>query len=148
VKRFSHALLHALLIALGILSAGMGIRGFLLSSNFIDGGVTGVSMLVSKVTGTPLSIWVALVNLPFHRSWISSDRRRVRPSQRRGHRRLVGGARDGAFSRRDPRSPLFDDRFYPVRVLRSDPFAVHVNDQRPDGRVPLSPNHSKSNVAA
>jgi len=65
VKRFSHALLHGVLIVLGILSAGMGIHGFLLSSNFIDGGVTGVSMLVAKVTGTPLSIWIALVNLPF-----------------------------------------------------------------------------------
>jgi uncharacterized membrane-anchored protein YitT (DUF2179 family) len=65
VKRFSHALLHAVLTVAGILSAGMGIHGFLLSSNFIDGGVTGVSMLVSKVTGTPLSIWIAIVNLPF-----------------------------------------------------------------------------------
>jgi uncharacterized membrane-anchored protein YitT (DUF2179 family) len=65
VKRFSHALLHTVLIVAGILSAGMGIHGFLLSSNFIDGGVTGVSMLVSKVTGTPLSIWIAIVNLPF-----------------------------------------------------------------------------------
>ena len=65
MKRLTHALLHALLIGSGILSASFGIRGFLLSSNFIDGGVTGVSMLVSKVTGTPLSIWVALVNLPF-----------------------------------------------------------------------------------
>ena len=65
MKRLTHALLHALLIGLGILSASFGIRGFLLSSNFIDGGVTGVSMLVSKVTGTPLSIWVVLVNLPF-----------------------------------------------------------------------------------
>jgi uncharacterized membrane-anchored protein YitT (DUF2179 family) len=65
VKRFSHALLHAVLIVAGILSAGMGIHGFLLSSNFIDGGVTGVSMLASKVTGTSLSIWIAIVNLPF-----------------------------------------------------------------------------------
>ena len=65
MKRFTHALLHALLIGLGILSASIGIHGFLLSSNFIDGGVTGVSMLVSKVTGTPLSLWIALVNLPF-----------------------------------------------------------------------------------
>ena len=64
MKRFSHALLHAVLIVAGILSAGMGIHGFLLSSNFIDGGVTGVSMLVSKVTGTSLSIWIAIVNLP------------------------------------------------------------------------------------
>jgi len=65
VKRLSHALLHVLLIGLGILSAGMGLKGFLLSSNFIDGGVTGISMLVSKVTGTSLSIWIAVVNLPF-----------------------------------------------------------------------------------
>src|SRR5258707_8072229 len=43
----------------------MGLKGFLLSSNFIDGGVTGISMLVSQVTGTSLSIWIAVVNLPF-----------------------------------------------------------------------------------
>lgn len=43
----------------------MGIHGFLLSSHFIDGGVTGISMLISAVTGTPISIWIAVVNLPF-----------------------------------------------------------------------------------
>jgi uncharacterized membrane-anchored protein YitT (DUF2179 family) len=54
-----------LLIALGILAAGFGLKGFLLSSNFIDGGVTGVSMLLSKVTTAPLSVWLPLVNGPF-----------------------------------------------------------------------------------
>ena len=58
-------LLNALLIALGILAAGFGLKGFLLSSNFIDGGVTGVSMLLSKVTPAPLSVWLPLVNAPF-----------------------------------------------------------------------------------
>jgi uncharacterized membrane-anchored protein YitT (DUF2179 family) len=57
--------LNALLIARGILAAGFGLKGFLLSSNFIDGGVTGVSMLLSKVTAAPLSIWLPLVNVPF-----------------------------------------------------------------------------------
>jgi uncharacterized membrane-anchored protein YitT (DUF2179 family) len=57
--------LNALLIALGILAAGFGLKGFLLSSNFIDGGVTGVSMLLSKVTPAPLSVWLPLVNAPF-----------------------------------------------------------------------------------
>ncbi len=57
--------LNALLIALGILAAGFGLKGFLLSSNFIDGGVTGVSMLLSKVTTAPLSVWLPLVNVPF-----------------------------------------------------------------------------------
>lgn len=58
-------LLNALLIAGGILAAGFGLKGFLLSSNFIDGGVTGVSMLLAKVTTLPLSAWLPLVNAPF-----------------------------------------------------------------------------------
>jgi uncharacterized membrane-anchored protein YitT (DUF2179 family) len=57
--------LNALLIALGILAAAFGLKGFLLSSNFIDGGVTGVSMLLAKVTAVPLSVWLPLVNAPF-----------------------------------------------------------------------------------
>jgi uncharacterized membrane-anchored protein YitT (DUF2179 family) len=65
MNRFTRELLNALLILVGILAAGMGIRGFLMSSNFIDGGVTGVSMLLAKLTGIPLSVWLPLVNLPF-----------------------------------------------------------------------------------
>ncbi|MBP9663867.1 MAG: YitT family protein, partial [Pyrinomonadaceae bacterium] len=36
---------NALLIIAGIFLAAFGLKGFLLSSGFIDGGVTGVSML-------------------------------------------------------------------------------------------------------
>jgi uncharacterized membrane-anchored protein YitT (DUF2179 family) len=43
----------------------MGLKGFLLSSNFIDGGVTGVSMLLTKVTQAPLAVWLPAVNAPF-----------------------------------------------------------------------------------
>lgn len=57
--------LNVVLIVLGILSAGMGLKGFLISSNFIDGGVTGISMLLSHVTGIPLAILILLINLPF-----------------------------------------------------------------------------------
>jgi uncharacterized membrane-anchored protein YitT (DUF2179 family) len=65
VHRVARESLNGLLILLGILSASMGIKGFLLSSHFIDGGVTGISMLISMVSGTPLSIWIVVVNLPF-----------------------------------------------------------------------------------
>jgi uncharacterized membrane-anchored protein YitT (DUF2179 family) len=58
-------LVNAALIALGVLSAGMGLHGFLLSSRFIDGGVTGVSMLISHVFGLPLSALILVINLPF-----------------------------------------------------------------------------------
>ena len=65
MKRVPREFLNAILVVLGILSASMGLHGFLLSSNFIDGGVTGISMLASKISGTSLSIWIAVVNLPF-----------------------------------------------------------------------------------
>lgn len=53
------------LIVVGILSAGLGLKGFLLSSRFIDGGVTGVSMLLADVLGWPLSVLILVINLPF-----------------------------------------------------------------------------------
>ena len=65
LRRAAPEIVNILLIIAGILSASMGLHGFLRSSNFIDGGVTGVSMLVSKLTGTPLSIWLPIFNLPF-----------------------------------------------------------------------------------
>ena len=57
--------LNALLIAAGILAAGMGLKGFLLPSHFIDGGVTGICMLLAAVTTKPLAMWLPLVNAPF-----------------------------------------------------------------------------------
>ncbi|MGN6639549.1 MAG: YitT family protein [Mucilaginibacter sp.] len=53
------------LVGLGILSAAMGLKGFLLSSRFIDGGVTGISMLVAEITGLPLSVLIFIINMPF-----------------------------------------------------------------------------------
>lgn len=55
----------AVLIIIGIFSAAFGLKGFLLSSRFIDGGVTGISMLVSDLFGIPLSILLLVFNLPF-----------------------------------------------------------------------------------
>jgi len=65
MKTFFRELLNIFLIVFGILSAGMGIKGFLLSSHFIDGGVTGISMLMASVSGYPLSLFIPLINLPF-----------------------------------------------------------------------------------
>ncbi|WP_010586995.1 YitT family protein [Schlesneria paludicola] len=64
-KRQLREILNVFLIFLGALSAAMGLHGFLESSNFIDGGVTGISMLLAKQTGLPLSLFLPLVNAPF-----------------------------------------------------------------------------------
>lgn len=65
MKTFVKNIKDTVLILLGIFSVGMGLKGFLLSSHFIDGGVTGISMLVSQVLGFPLSILILIFNLPF-----------------------------------------------------------------------------------
>jgi uncharacterized membrane-anchored protein YitT (DUF2179 family) len=65
MKRHTREFLNVALIALGILSAAFGLKGFLLSSRFIDGGVTGVSMLLSDITKLPLALFIPLINLPF-----------------------------------------------------------------------------------
>ncbi|RDC61741.1 YitT family protein [Adhaeribacter pallidiroseus] len=53
------------LIISGIFSAALGLKGFLLSSHFIDGGVTGISMLLAQISGIPLFVLILFINLPF-----------------------------------------------------------------------------------
>jgi len=65
MKTVLRELFNISLIVLGILSAGFGLKGFLLSSRFIDGGVTGVAVLISAVLGWPLPILILVINLPF-----------------------------------------------------------------------------------
>jgi uncharacterized membrane-anchored protein YitT (DUF2179 family) len=65
MKRFAREAINGALIVLGIFSAGFGLKGFLVSSHFIDGGVTGVSMLIASVLGWPLAILILVINLPF-----------------------------------------------------------------------------------
>jgi len=43
----------------------MGISGFLMSSQFIDGGVTGISMLLAHIFGYPISTLLVVINVPF-----------------------------------------------------------------------------------
>lgn len=55
----------AVLIIIGILSAGFGLKSFLLPVKFIDGGATGISLLSSALLGWPLALMIVLINLPF-----------------------------------------------------------------------------------
>ncbi len=60
-----HYVYDILLIIIGVGSAGFGLKGFLLPNNFIDGGVTGISLLVAEVTGFSLPVLIVLINAPF-----------------------------------------------------------------------------------
>ncbi len=55
----------ALFIIVGVLSAGLGLKSFLLPNNFLDGGVMGISLLTKFLTGIDLSLLVVAINIPF-----------------------------------------------------------------------------------
>ena len=62
---FTHFLRDTFLIVLAITSAGFGLKGFLIPNSFIDGGVTGISLLTEQVTGISLSLLLVIINFPF-----------------------------------------------------------------------------------
>jgi uncharacterized membrane-anchored protein YitT (DUF2179 family) len=57
--------LNTFLLCAGIFVAGFGLKSFLLPIGFIDGGITGISLLLSKLSHWPLSILIPLLNIPF-----------------------------------------------------------------------------------
>jgi len=55
----------SLFLVTGVLSAGFGLKGFLIPNGFIDGGVMGISLLTNIETGFSLAALIILINLPF-----------------------------------------------------------------------------------
>jgi len=62
---FSHLIRDSFFILVGVLSAGFGLKGFLLPNMFIDGGVMGISLIIAELTEIPLSVLVVVINFPF-----------------------------------------------------------------------------------
>ncbi|MEO6313872.1 MAG: YitT family protein [Chitinophagaceae bacterium] len=54
-----------LLITAGIFCAGFGLKSFLLPAKFIDGGATGISLMISELTVLKLPVVLVLINIPF-----------------------------------------------------------------------------------
>ncbi len=54
-----------ILITTGIFSASFGFKGFLLTNHFIDGGATGISLLIAALTKIPLHYLIITINIPF-----------------------------------------------------------------------------------
>ncbi len=52
-------------IIAGILCAAFGLESFLIPNNFVDGGATGISLLIAAETSIPLYIILTVINIPF-----------------------------------------------------------------------------------
>lgn len=62
-----------LAVGAAIYSAGLNL--FLIPNHIIDGGITGISLLVQALTGIPFSVLIVLLNLPFSTSAIGGSGR-------------------------------------------------------------------------
>lgn len=52
-------------IALGIILASIGLKAFLLPNHFLDGGVTGIAILLSQQMEINISILLVVISIPF-----------------------------------------------------------------------------------
>ena len=64
-NKFSAIIKKYLLLTLGAIVYAAGLETFFVPNNLIDGGIVGVSMMISYLTDTPLSVFVVLLNIPF-----------------------------------------------------------------------------------
>ncbi len=58
-------MLRYFMIVLGSIIYTVGLDVFLVPNNIIDGGVVGISLMASSITGLSFSFFVVVVNLPF-----------------------------------------------------------------------------------
>lgn len=58
-------LIKYLLLFIGSILAATGLECFLIPNNIIDGGVVGISIILSYLTGHPLGIFILFLNIPF-----------------------------------------------------------------------------------
>lgn len=52
-------------IVVGAALVAVGLEFFLVPNDFVDGGVTGVSIMLSDITNLPLGVFIATLNVPF-----------------------------------------------------------------------------------
>jgi uncharacterized membrane-anchored protein YitT (DUF2179 family) len=64
-KKIKQHLKDFVLVIFGVVSACFGLKSFLMPSHFIDGGVTGISLLTTSLTGWNLSYLIVIINTPF-----------------------------------------------------------------------------------
>lgn len=64
-RRFSHSLQDALYIVLGAFISSFALRSFLIANQFLDGGVTGISLLLHELYHWNIAVVIVLANVPF-----------------------------------------------------------------------------------
>lgn len=58
-------IIEYLILTIGSVISAFALEQFLIPNTILDGGVTGISIIIYKLTNIPLSLLVVLINIPF-----------------------------------------------------------------------------------
>ena len=64
-KLFKHWIVPIFFITLGAVIAAFALEEFLVPFTVLDGGVVGISMILSQLSGMPLGVLTIVLNIPF-----------------------------------------------------------------------------------
>lgn len=64
-NKYLKIIIAFVMLTIGTIVAAYALESFLIPNTILDGGVTGISFIISKLTNIPLSILVLLINIPF-----------------------------------------------------------------------------------
>ncbi len=64
-NKTAHLIQDIVYMVVGVFFAGFALRSILVPNSFLDGGVTGASLLLHELYEWPLSLVIILVNIPF-----------------------------------------------------------------------------------
>ncbi len=64
-NKYLKIIIAFIMLTIGTIVAAYALEAFLIPNTILDGGVTGISFIISKLTNIPLSILVLLINIPF-----------------------------------------------------------------------------------
>lgn len=64
LKRYQ-TLISFFMLTVGSILAAYALETFLIPNTILDGGVTGISIIISKLTDIPLSVLILILNIPF-----------------------------------------------------------------------------------
>jgi uncharacterized membrane-anchored protein YitT (DUF2179 family) len=56
---------NVVIVPIGALLSAVGLEIFLVPNHILDGGITGISIILAYLTNIPLGLFIALLNIPF-----------------------------------------------------------------------------------
>lgn len=64
-NKVSKNVISIIMLTIGTILAALALETFLIPNTILDGGITGVSIIISKLTRIPISLLIIILNIPF-----------------------------------------------------------------------------------